>query len=115
MLGRQLATLLLVGLSLSSHLSEARRSKEELIGLLRQAANVDEVHFVELGDKFKDFAELRNVSTANCTPMRILFQTNVRDQLGEAAQQFVEESVERQRVLCRATFASRQWGRYQGL
>ena len=109
MFGSQLASLLLLSLSLSSNLSDAVRPREELLELLRQATDFNEVYnlFRELGEEFKIYADLRVISKHNCTPDRILFPTNVWRWLGLGAQRYVTKYVNLQRQICRLTFVNR--------
>ena len=89
MFGHQLAifSLLLVGLSLSSNLSEAVRHPNELFQVLHHSTDFTEIHtaFVELGAELQVYAELTDVREENCTAERILFRNRFGHLLGEGA------------------------------
>ena len=108
MFGSQFATLGLLLLS-SNHLSEAVRSHEEVLNSLRQAlSESDAIGCLELlGDDYEFYSKLRVVTESNCTPERILFNQNVTEELGRAAQLYVTDSINRQRMICKLTFTNR--------
>ena len=117
MFGNQLAmfSLLLLGLNLSSNLSEAvRRSLPVLFALLNNADNHVQLReaFQELGGDFQIYADLAEVVIENCTPERILFANPKGEYLGEGAQAYVNHYVNEQRLLCEQTFFQRLHDQY---
>lgn len=101
----------LVGLSPSSpnHLSEAVRTQGELLRLLQQAMTDREMLplLEELGPDYAFYSRLRSVTESHCTAERILFDRDVTEELGPVAQEFVADSINRQREICKQTFVTR--------
>ena len=116
MFGNQLAmfSLLLLGLSLSSNLSEAVPTHDELLQFIRHATDHKELKnaFLLLGGRFKEYADLTKITLNNCTPERILFQNTLDGYLGEGSRQYVTHWVGKQREVCEMTFFDRLLNRY---
>ena len=116
MFGNQLEmlSLLLLGLSLSSNLSEAVPNRRELLQFISHATDHDELKtaFLILGGPFKEYAELTEVTLNNCTPKRILFPNTLNNYLGEGARDYVTYWVGKQREVCELTFFDRLLWRY---
>ena len=120
MFGNQLAmlSLLLLGLSLSSHLSEAVRDRHELLYILRNAVDPMVIFpvLIDLGEEFQIYADLSNIKEWNCTPERLLFVNKLSHLFGKGAKQYVEIFLNKQRKLCEQTFIPRlkaQYTRYK--
>ena len=116
MFSNQLAilSLLLVGLGLSSNLSEAAYDTRELFEMLPYVTDHNVIHyiFVRLGGPYQAYANLRDVKEENCTPERILFDERIARILGPGVQNYVRKFVDEQRLLCEQTFINRLINKY---
>ena len=84
------------------NLSEAAPNRPQLLRTLRRTTDHNEIQVIlmALGEEYYKYADLINIDEKNCTPKRLLFDTDVEEELGEGAKNYLTRLVDRLRQLC---------------